>query len=92
MTVYMANVAREGEWWVFTVEGVGATQAKTLEGAENVVADMIRATLGVEGEIEFGMDFTDEQASAYYEANQHRLDEIFDPEDRVTFEGWKPKQ
>jgi predicted XRE-type DNA-binding protein len=44
MSQYTGRAWREGDWWVIDVEGVGATQARTLDRvdhmARSLVADM----------------------------------------------------
>lgn len=38
---YRAAISREDPWWVATVEGVGATESKTIAGLEDMVRDLI---------------------------------------------------
>lgn len=45
---YTATATREGRWWVLEVEGVGATQSRTLDGATVEVADMIATMLDLD--------------------------------------------
>ncbi|MCU1691012.1 MAG: hypothetical protein JWM64_103 [Frankiales bacterium] len=41
MTSYEARVRREGRWWVAVVDGVGATQGRSLKELESMVRDMV---------------------------------------------------
>ncbi|HUZ38374.1 MAG TPA: hypothetical protein VMV17_18780 [Streptosporangiaceae bacterium] len=38
---YRATISREDPWWVATVEGVGATEAKKIAELEDMVRDLI---------------------------------------------------
>jgi hypothetical protein len=38
---YRATISREDPWWVATVEGVGATESKTIADLEDMVTDLI---------------------------------------------------
>lgn len=45
--VYEATATREDDWWVLEVEGVGATQVRSLRRASVVVRDMVSAVLEI---------------------------------------------
>jgi predicted phage-related endonuclease len=47
-TKHTATAAREGRWWVVTVEGVGVTQARTLRDAPAAARGLVSAMLDVE--------------------------------------------
>jgi hypothetical protein len=47
---YVATAAREGRWWVITVDGVGVTQSRTLRDAPNTARGLISAMLDVDEE------------------------------------------
>ncbi len=47
-TAYTAIAAREGRWWVLTIEDIGVTQSRTLADAPAQAADMVGATLDVD--------------------------------------------
>ena len=46
MTTYTARAHREGKWWVLDVEGVGTTQARTINDCQAQAADLIEAMTG----------------------------------------------
>jgi len=45
---YVATGAREGQWWVITVDGIGVTQSRTLRDAPATARGLISAMLDVE--------------------------------------------
>lgn len=45
---YVATAAREGQWWVITVDGFGVTQSRTLRDAPNTARGLISAMLDVD--------------------------------------------
>lgn len=47
-TSYLATAAREGHWWVITVEGIGVTQSRTLRDAQTAARGLIAAMLDVD--------------------------------------------
>jgi len=53
-----AVATREGKWWVVQVDGVGATQGRTTDEAEQMAVDLVVAMLGLEAhEVEVNIDF-----------------------------------
>jgi len=58
MKVYEAIATREGRWWVIEVEGVGATQGRSVSEAREMARDLVSTMLdvsvdGVDVNIEF---------------------------------------
>jgi DNA-directed RNA polymerase specialized sigma subunit len=49
MSTYRATVARDGNWWLITVAGVGVTQARRLADAESQAAGLVQAMTGEVG-------------------------------------------
>lgn len=49
MSTYTATAVREGNWWVIEVEGIGATQARTLTAAKTWARGLIEAMTGEAG-------------------------------------------
>lgn len=47
-TTYTAIAAREGRWWVLTVDGIGVTQSRTLKDAPGAVCGLVSAMLDVD--------------------------------------------
>lgn len=47
-TTYTATAAREGRWWVLTVDGIGVTQSRTLKDAPDAARGLISAMLDVD--------------------------------------------
>lgn len=47
-TSYVATAAREGQWWVITVDGIGVTQSRTLRDAPSTARGLISAMLDVD--------------------------------------------
>lgn len=47
-TRYTARATREGRWWVLEVDGIGATQVRTLSRARAQARDMVSAMLDVQ--------------------------------------------
>lgn len=45
---YTATATREADWWVLNVEGIGATQARSLRRAKSAVREMISAALDID--------------------------------------------
>ena len=45
---YVATAAREGQWWVITVDGIGVTQSRTLRDASSAARGLISAMLDVD--------------------------------------------
>jgi len=39
--IYRATISREDPWWVAIVEGIGATESKTVADLEDMVRDLI---------------------------------------------------
>lgn len=48
MTTYAAEAVRDGQWWLLTVEGIGATQSRTLRDAPAAAQGLISAMLDVD--------------------------------------------
>lgn len=46
MSAYTATAAREGQWWVIDVGGVGVTQSRTLAEAHTWAQGLIEAVTG----------------------------------------------
>ncbi|MFC0547001.1 hypothetical protein [Kutzneria chonburiensis] len=58
MKTFDAVATREGKWWVVQVEGVGATQGRTADEAEQMAVDLVVAMLGLEAhEVDVTIDF-----------------------------------
>lgn len=49
MSTYNATVVREDRWWVITIEGVGATQARHLDQVQVQAAGLVEAMTGEAG-------------------------------------------
>jgi len=47
-TTYTATAAREGRWWVITVEGIGVTQSRTLRDAPATARSLVAVMLDVD--------------------------------------------
>jgi len=47
MTDYSARAWREGSWWVVEVEGVGATQAQTVDTIDHMARALVADVDGV---------------------------------------------
>ena len=47
-TTYTATAAREGRWWVITVDGVGVTQVRALRDAAEMARDLVATMLDVD--------------------------------------------
>jgi len=45
---YVATAAREGQWWVIAVDGIGVTQSRTLRDAPSTARGLISAMLDVD--------------------------------------------
>lgn len=45
---YTAAAAREGRWWVITVDGIGVTQARSLREAPAMARGLVSAVLDVD--------------------------------------------
>jgi len=43
MTLYTADAVRDGRWWPPTVDGVGATQSRSLKDAPDAVRGLVSA-------------------------------------------------
>ncbi len=43
MTSYTADAVRDGRWWLLTVDGVGATQSRSLREAPSAVRGLVSA-------------------------------------------------
>ncbi len=43
-----ATATRDGRWWLIEVPGIGATQARSLAGAEDQARDLVAAVLDVD--------------------------------------------
>lgn len=43
MADYTATAIREGDYWVIDVDGVGTTQADSLDNIEGVAVDLVTA-------------------------------------------------
>lgn len=41
MTSYTADAVRDGRWWLLTVDGVGATQSRSLREAPSAVRGLV---------------------------------------------------
>ena len=48
MTLYTATAVRDGRWWVLTVDGLGATQSRTLKDAPQAVRGLVSSMLDVD--------------------------------------------
>lgn len=48
MTRYTADAVRDGRWWLLTVDGVGATQSRSLRDASDAVRGMVSAVRDVD--------------------------------------------
>jgi hypothetical protein len=47
MSEYHGRAWREGEWWVIDVDGVGATQARTLDKIDHMARSLVADLTGV---------------------------------------------
>ena len=45
-----ATASRDGRWWLIEVPGIGATQSRSLAGAEDQARDLVAAVLDVDME------------------------------------------
>jgi DNA-directed RNA polymerase specialized sigma subunit len=74
-----AVATREGKWWVVQVNGVGATQGRTTDEAEQMAVDLVVAMRGLESnEVEVNIDFHlpgdgDKQVAEAREAHRKAL-------------------
>lgn len=48
MTLYSATAVRDGRWWLLTVDGIGATQSRTLKDAPRAVRGLVSSMLDVD--------------------------------------------
>lgn len=46
MSQYAGRAWREGDWWVIDVEGVGATQARTLDRVDHLARSLVADLTG----------------------------------------------
>lgn len=47
MKTFNAVATREGKWWVVDVDGVGVTQGRTADEAEEMAADLVHGMLQI---------------------------------------------
>lgn len=45
MTLYTATAVRDGRWWLLTVDGLGATQSRSLKDAPQAVRGLVSSML-----------------------------------------------
>jgi hypothetical protein len=70
MSSYKATVERDGRFWMVTVDGIGATQARRLGELDAMTIDLIRVMIdddSVDPEIEYDFRLPD-VAAAHVEA------------------------
>lgn len=48
MNTYTATAVREGRWWVLTINGIGATQSRTLKAAPDAARGLVSAMLDID--------------------------------------------
>jgi hypothetical protein len=48
VTLYTATAVRDGRWWLLTVDGIGATQSRTLKDAPQAVRGLVSSMLDVD--------------------------------------------
>jgi hypothetical protein len=73
---YEATATRDdGRWWLIEVPGIGATQSRTLVGAEDQARDLVAAVLDV--------DIDDVTVDVLPDLGDHVLDEVREVRQRV---------
>lgn len=79
MKTFDAVATREGKWWVVKVDGVGTTQGRTTDEAEQMAIDLVAAMLEIDpSEVEVTIDFHlpgdgDKQVAEAREAHRKAL-------------------
>jgi DNA-directed RNA polymerase specialized sigma subunit len=70
MSTYTGHAWREGEWWVIDIDGLGATQARTLDKIDHMarslvadLADLAYETVTVAIEIDLPTDVAEDLAA-----------------------------
>jgi CRP-like cAMP-binding protein len=48
MTLSTATAVRDGRWWLLTVDGLGATQSRTLRDAPQAVRGLVSSMLDID--------------------------------------------
>ncbi len=46
-TTHTATAAREGRWWIITVDGIGVTQARRLADATDTARELVAVSLDI---------------------------------------------
>jgi hypothetical protein len=71
-----ATATRDGRWWLIEVPGIGATQSRSLAGAEDQSRDLVAAVLDV--------DIEDVSVDVLPDLGEDVLDEVQDVRQRLA--------
>lgn len=80
MSEYTGHARREGEWWVIDIDGIGATQARTLDKIDHMarsliadLADLPYESVTVAMEIDLPADVAEDLAALRAQAEDAAL-------------------